>query len=167
MTSIAKLLRQRQQHKTTHRLGVSADSLLNPPQRNCPPPQSPKHVAATINFEKAKSEFTIPGAVPNRTIASAWKVTVEPEEVKTQSHTWHRDPFNLIPAKNPTGNPAQNVFFQLAPSVNTTDEQMYEEFKREYLVNGTEEAFRKYRKTNYKKRRSRMRKYVRMSRRRK
>lgn len=138
------LLRQRKQHKMARKLGISTDALLRiPAQKSTPPPLN----LAKIDYEMAKRQFTMVGNKSRRSSPEAQ--ISEPEEIQVET------PSNLPTFTRPvhTKCPTINVFFQLPVTRNVTDEQLYEEFKSDYIARGIENELRRRRRCSKRVRR--------------
>ena len=133
--SVAILLRQRKQRKMGRKLGVSTDALLRTPSVKPPPQLTPRQNSAKIDYEMAKRQFTI---VSNTSPKPIQVVQIpEPEEIEVETQSNSLRSSLLIH----TCAPIENTFFQLPSSQKVTDDQLYEEFKRDYIARGVENAF--------------------------
>jgi len=136
--SIATILRERTKRKRTNKLGISVEQLQKRPPPKVPPstdPTTPNQ--AKIEFDIAKHRFnTIHVAVPET--VSAPDMVIEPEEIELP-RTVDRQ-VSVYPVRSET--PGESMFFQMPRSQEiTTDEQLYQAFKKNYIAQGIENAF--------------------------
>jgi hypothetical protein len=149
--SLATLLKERKKRKLSRKFGISTDALLRAHRPRIPEPL-PK--SAKVDFEIAIRQFTESCDLsPPQGHTNQWLQTSEPEPAEVQVETSFCRPKSLhLTPKTPI----ENAFFQLPSPCKVTDEQLYEEFKRDFIARGIENAFRRERRRNLKRgRRSR------------
>lgn len=152
MMSVAFLLRQRKEHKMSRKLGISTDALLR-----TPPPKQPvlplREMCAKADYEMAKCQFSI---VSNTSLNPLQETQIsEPEEIEVKTQFKALKSFPLLH----TANPIDNMFFQLPSSRIVTDEELYAEFKKEYIARGIENSLwrrRRYLKKLQQRRKSKI-----------
>jgi hypothetical protein len=69
-----------------------------------------------------------------------------PDHLKSRKTTLHAPFEKRIPQQEPNENQFENQFFQLTPSRKITDEQLYQEFKRDYMIERVTLALKKCRR---------------------
>lgn len=148
--SVATLLQERKKRKLSRKLGISTDALSRVLRARTlePFPKSEK-----VDFEIAMRQFTKPcDCSPSKAHIKSWPQTSEPEPVEVQVETsfCQQKPSHLTPET-----PIENAFFQLPSPHEVTDEQLYDEFKNDFIARGIENAFRRERRRSLKRGRSR------------
>ena len=136
--SIAIILRERKKRKTTKKLGISIEQLQKRPPLNVPPSSDPTTPnQAKIDFDIAKHRFNITQFVVPETMPTS-EIVFEPEELEIPSAV---DPkMSAYTVRSETSR--ECMFFQVPLSQEvTTDEQLYQDFKSNYLAQGRENAF--------------------------
>ena len=150
MTSVASLLRQRQEQKKKHKLGLSTDSLLDPPSCTVRKPTFTEPILrynAAQDFEIARLEFWKPKIdSPDEAVSPP----IRSPDSKSEGF------FSLVTHENPS----DNLFFQLAASHEIADQTLYEKFKRDYLAKRTEAALKKIRRNGRRRNRLQTRKSI-------
>jgi hypothetical protein len=135
--SLADILRERQRRKKAHKLGVSTHHLQNALLRKAHQPHPPPSNQAKIDFDIAKHNFNITHAPPPKPKPTHTSFP-EPEEIEVRTKFDQGDVRLVKRVETPT----ENTFFQIASSAQViTDEQLYKEFKRNYVARGVENAF--------------------------
>jgi len=141
--SLELMLRERKRRKMARKLGVSIEQLQKPPvlgvnRSTNPTAPSP----AKLDFEIAKYRFTLNHlSMITPDILSVSQVVVEPEEIQVPTARGSEKSTDEGPTEE-TLEPLESMFFQLpSPQKVTTDEQLYEEFKRNYIAQGIEDSF--------------------------
>jgi hypothetical protein len=136
--SIAIILRERKKRKTTNKLGISIEQLQKRPPLNVPPSSDPTTPnQAKIDFDIAKHDFNTTHLVAPEIMPTS-EVIFEPEELEIPTTV---DPqMSVHTVRSETSR--ESMFFQVPLSQEvTTDEQLYQEFKSNYLAQGIENAF--------------------------
>jgi len=136
--SIAIILRERKKRKKKNKLGVSIEHLQKPPPMNVHPSSDPTTPnQAKIDFDIAKHRFNTTHLVAPEIIPTS-EIVFEPQELELPT-TVHSQMSAYTIRSEP---PQQSMFFQVQwPQQVTTDEQLYQEFKSNYLARGIENTF--------------------------
>ena len=135
--SIAFILRERKKRKRTNKMGISIEQLQKRPPLNARPSSDPTTPnQAKIDFDIAKHRFNITHLVVPETMPTS--EIVEPEELEIPTTV---DPqMSAYTVRSDTSR--ESMFFQVPLSQEvTTDEQLYKEFKRNYIAQGIENTF--------------------------
>jgi hypothetical protein len=136
--SIAIILRERKKRKTTNKLGISTEQLQKRPPLNVPPSSDPTTPnQAKIDFDIAKQDFITTRLVAPEIMPTS-EIVFEPEELEIPSTVDSQ--MSAYTVRSETSR--ESMFFQVPLSQEvTTDEQLYQEFNRNYLAQGIEQAF--------------------------
>lgn len=135
--SIAIILRERKKRKTTNKLGISIEQLQKRPPLNVPPSSDPTTNQAKIDFDIAKHDFNTTRLVALEIMPTS-EIVFEPEELEIPSTVDSQ--MSAYAVRSETS--PESMFFQVPLSQEvTTDEQLYQEFKSNYLAQGIENAF--------------------------
>src|SRR5277367_899583 len=161
--SIAMLLHERKKRKRTNKLGVSVEQLQKGPPLNVPPlsdPTTPNQ--AKIEFDIAKDGFNTVQLVALEAVPTS-EMIVEPEEIELPTTVDAQMSTSTVRSETPP----ESMFFQIPCSQEvTTNEQLYQAFKKNYLARGIENAFWYRRRNQRRTQRHRNRKDGEMKRRR-
>jgi len=140
--SVSDLLLKRKQHRLTHKLGISTDTLLIPPRR-----KSQGALFLDQSVSSSSSIATNP-STPKSSDASE-NIPLEPEEVVVQT------PLAPIRLQHTSiiQPPASSSFFELSQQEKITDEELYDRFVQEYRAKGIELAYLRQRRSQQKHKR--------------